>query len=90
MQRLHLTISGDVQAVGFRFNTVQVAQDLGLAGWVRNHPDGSVEITAEGENDKLENLVTWAKKGPTLSRVDDIKAEWLHATGEFSNFEARL
>jgi acylphosphatase len=89
MERVHLVISGDVQAVGFRFTAIEVARDLGLVGWVRNNPDGTVEIAAEGPKEKLENLLTWAKKGPTLARVDDVKLEWGKATGEFEDFDVR-
>ena len=88
MERVHLVISGDVQAVGFRFTAIEVARDLGLIGWVRNNPGGRVEIVAEGPKEKLENLLTWAKSGPTLARVDDIKVAWEKATGEFTNFDA--
>ena len=87
MERLHLKIFGDVQGVGFRFIAIEVARDLGLTGWVRNNPDGSVEIVAEGEKEPLENLVTWAKQGPPLARLDEIKTELQEATGEFTKFE---
>jgi len=89
MERIHLIISGDVQGVGFRFTAIEVARDLGLTGWVRNNPDGTVEMIAEGEKEKLENLLTWAKKGPMLARAAEVKVEWGKATGEFSGFEAR-
>ena len=89
MERVHLIISGDVQAVGFRFTAIEVARDLGLVGWVRNNPDGTVEIVAEGPKEKLENLITWAKSGPFLAKVENVKVDWEQATGEFSGFGAR-
>jgi len=89
MERVHLIISGDVQGVGFRFTAIEVARGLDLTGWVKNCPDGSVEIVAEGPREKLENLITWAKKGPALAKVEDVKIRWETATGEFSSFEAR-
>lgn len=89
MERVHLIVSGDVQAVGFRFTAIEVARDLGLVGWVRNNPDGTVEILAEGPKEKLENLITWAKKGPFLAKVDEVKTEWGKAIGEFENFDVR-
>ena len=89
MERLHITVFGDVQGVGFRFTAIEVARDLGLVGWVKNNPDGSVETVAEGPKEKLENFITWAKTGPPVAGVDDVKVEWEKATEEFTNFEAR-
>ncbi|OGY26534.1 MAG: hypothetical protein A2Z24_00220 [Candidatus Woykebacteria bacterium RBG_16_44_10] len=86
-QKVQITVFGDVQAVGFRFTAIEVARGLGLTGWVRNNRDGSVQIVAEGQKEPLENLITWAKKGPPLARVDEIKTEWQEATGEFYEFQ---
>ena len=88
MQRVKIIIFGDVHGVGFRFSAIQLARDLELNGWVRNNSDGSVEIVAEGEKEKLKNLITWAKKGPPLSEVEKIDVSWSNATGEFSGFGA--
>lgn len=84
--RVNLKILGDVHGVGFRYSTIEIARDLELVGFVRNNLDGSVEILAEGEKEKLENLITWAKKGPPLSKVEKIDVSWSNATGEFSGF----
>ena len=93
IKRLHLLISGDVTGVGFRLSAVYIARDLGLTGWVRNTPAGGVEIIAEGPEEKLENFVTWAHKGPPIARVDRVKVEWQDsppAGGEkFTGFEVR-
>jgi len=85
--RVQIVVYGEVHYVGFRFSTIEVARDLGLTGWVRNNPDGTVEIVAEGEKGKLENLVTWAKRGPMLAKVENVKVEWREASGEFENFD---
>ena len=89
MERVHLIISGDIQGVGYRFTAIEVARDLDLTGWVSNNQDGNVEIVAEGPKEKLENLITWAKTGPPLARVDDVKADWRQATGELNTFEVK-
>ncbi|OGY28066.1 MAG: hypothetical protein A2Z42_02500 [Candidatus Woykebacteria bacterium RBG_19FT_COMBO_43_10] len=89
IHRVRMIVFGDVQVVGFRFSCIEVARGLGLTGWVRNNPDGTVQIVAEGEKEPLENLVTWAKQGPPLARVDEIKTEWQEVTGEFSKFEVK-
>ncbi len=87
MERVVIRVFGDVHYVGFRFSTIEVARDLGLTGWVRNEPAGTVQIVAEGKKEQLENLVTWAKKGPTLAKVEKIDVEWSGDTGEFSGFD---
>jgi acylphosphatase len=89
MERVHLIVLGDVHGVGYRFTVIEVARDLGLVGWVKNKPDGSVEIVAEGPREKLENLITWAKKGPPLARVDNVKINWQQAGGEFNRFDVK-
>ncbi len=86
-ERVQIVVYGEVHYVGFRFSTIEVARDLSLTGWVRNNPDGTVEIVAEGEKGKLENLVTWAKKGPSLARVERIETRWEKATRKFENFD---
>jgi acylphosphatase len=87
LQRVRIKVFGDVHYVGFRFSTIEIARDLGLTGWVKNEPGGTVQIIAEGEREKLENLVAWARKGPSLARVEKIDVEWGGATGEISSFD---
>lgn len=68
-----MTVHGVVQGVGFRWACVDEAARLALAGWVRNLPDGAVEIVAEGPGDAVGALATWAEQGPpgaTVTRVD--------------------
>ena len=60
-----------MQGVFFRANTVTQAENLGVKGFVRNEPDGTVYIEAEGTNDALAKFTAWCKRGPTFSRVDN-------------------
>ncbi len=87
MMRLHAFISGIVQGVFFRSNTVAHAKQLGLKGWVRNLDDGRVEVVAEGGVESLKKLLKWLYKGPSGAIVKKVEYEWLDATGEFSDFE---
>lgn len=87
MIRLHLIVFGQVQGVFYRAQAKKQAGELGLVGWVRNNPDGTVELMAEGENEVLENLVEWAKSGPGHAKVEGVQEDWSKATGEFSSFE---
>ena len=87
MERLHAVIHGDVQGVGFRWFVVDEARPLGLRGWVRNRPDGSVELTAEGERAKLEQLLSAARRGPRSAEVTDVDVQWQEARGDLRPFE---
>jgi acylphosphatase len=87
--RVHLRIRGRVQGVYFRASTVYEAQNLGLTGWVRNCPDGSVEAVAEGARDKIDELIAWCRRGPSGARVENVALEWRAATHEFSAFQQR-
>jgi len=69
---LHIMVTGRVQGVWFRANTQKTAQALGLAGWVRNTPDGNVEIHVQGEKVSVNKLLSWCYKGPSGSRVDKV------------------
>ncbi len=82
-------ISGRVQGVFFRANAQEVAQRLGLAGYVRNLPDGRVEVVAEGEEEALRRLIEWCHQGPPLARVERVEVRWQNPTGEFSGFHIR-
>ena len=75
--RLHLVVSGLVQGVWFRKSTCDKARELGLCGWVRNLPDGRVEILATGPEGKLLELQAWCHHGPPLARVGTVQGEWL-------------
>ena len=84
----HLFVHGRVQGVFFRDSTRTVARDLGLAGWVRNCSDGSVEIHAEGDRKKLEELIAWCRQGPDYASVSNIDLNWTEAEG-LSSFDIR-
>ena len=86
LQRVHIIVCGRVQGVYFRASTRDRARQLGLAGWVRNCPDGNVELIAEGEKAKLEQLVTWCHSGPRGAAVRDVMVEWQETAGEFVGF----
>ena len=84
--RLHLIIHGDVQGVFFRAGTQVEAKRLGLSGWVRNLPDGSVETVAEGDRNALSLFLDWCSHGPAGAGVTEVEKEWLKAKGEFRDF----
>jgi acylphosphatase len=89
MNRLHITVSGTVQGVFFRANAVSVATKLGLKGFVRNLPDGSVEIVAEGEKELLEKLLEWCSHGPEGASVTKTETKWEENKNEFRDFRVR-
>lgn len=71
-QRVRARAVGLVQGVSFRANAQANATSLGLSGWVRNEPDGSVTLEIEGPNTKVEALVDWCRQGPPGARVDNV------------------
>ena len=87
MERLHAVVRGDVQGVGFRYFVQRNAQRLGARGWVRNNDDGSVELVAEGDRSRLEDLARAVKEGPRGARVDSVDTRWSAATGTFRGFD---
>ncbi len=75
MKHINVTVSGRVQGVYFRATTKEVADTLGVTGFVKNQADGSVYLEAESNEDTLNKLLTWLKKGPAAARVDNLKVE---------------
>jgi acylphosphatase len=80
--RAHVVVRGRVQGVFFRAEASQRARSLGLAGWVRNTPDGAVEAVFEGDRDRIESIVAWCRRGPALAQVDDVTVDWEEPRGE--------
>jgi acylphosphatase len=75
--RIHVLVRGRVQGVGFRWFVREAARELGVAGWVRNRPDGTVEVAAEGTATMLERLREELRNGPPgalVVSVDDLEA----------------
>ncbi len=73
MINLKITLSGKVQGVGFRYDISQAAARLGLKGFVRNEPDGSVYLELEGPKNVLDEFIAWCKTGPRYAHVDKIE-----------------
>jgi acylphosphatase len=74
---IHCYVSGLVQGVWFRAATLEEASKLKLTGWVRNLPDGRVEVMAHGHRDPVMQLLAWLKKGPPRAKVEDVTFEEL-------------
>ena len=72
MRNVAIRISGKVQGVFFRASAQQEAERLGIKGYTRNEPDGSVYIEAEGQDERLQQFIAWCWKGPTRARVDQV------------------
>ena len=71
----NLKVTGRVQGVSFRAWTREKARELGIAGWIRNCPDGSVEAHLEGEEEKVRWLIDLIGEGPPGSRVDKVRSD---------------
>jgi acylphosphatase len=80
--RAHVRVRGGVQGVGFRYQTRSRAQSLGLGGWVRNLPDGSVEAVFEGPDERVQSIVDWTRRGPAGARVEAVDVAWEQPTGD--------
>jgi acylphosphatase len=73
MRSIHLEVRGRVQGVGFRWFVVEKAQELKVAGWVKNKPDGNVEVAAVGPADAITRLESAVKVGPRAARIDEVR-----------------
>ena len=81
MERRHVLVYGFVQGVGFRFAVEREARSRGVAGWVRNRPDGAVEAVFEGEREDVEALVEFCRKGPRGADVERVEVAAESAEG---------
>jgi acylphosphatase len=86
MDRLHATVVGQVQGVGFRYYVKRHADMLGLTGYVRNLPEGQLEVVAEGKPEELDQLTKLLELGPSGAVVYDVAIDRGPGTGEFPEF----
>ncbi len=87
--RLEAIVHGIVQGVNFRYYTRREAAQLGVVGYVRNRWDGTVEVVAEGDREKLEQLLRWLHRGPRSAVVEKVDVRWTEPMGKFTRFEVR-
>ncbi|MCS1352062.1 acylphosphatase [Mechercharimyces sp. CAU 1602] len=85
----HIIVHGKVQGVGFRKYTVRVARQLGVKGWVRNLPEGTVEIFVQGEQEKVDRFLRRMRKGPLLARVSDLTIHTRRVERVLKGFEVK-
>jgi acylphosphatase len=86
---VHIVVYGYVQGVGFRYFVQANAQRLDIVGWVRNRPDGTVEIWAEGPRESLESLIQLVHRGPRQGLVRRLETNWYSPKGEYHGFNIR-
>jgi acylphosphatase len=84
MKHYNITVSGKVQGVFYRQSTLDIANQLGLSGFVRNETNGNVYIEAEGTEELLSKFLEWCKKGPPRAAVNHVK----FSEGEIKNFSS--
>ncbi len=84
---VHIIVTGKVQGVGYRAFVQLHAANLGLRGWVRNCPDGTVESEADGEKAVLESFIEQLRQGPLFSRVETIQVDWTEANRQTEGFK---
>ena len=87
MHEFRAIISGRVQMVMFRDFTCRKARKVGVAGFVRNLPDGAVEVVAQGTKENLEKLITYLHKGSVFSKVENVAIEWRTPQKTFDSFD---
>lgn len=87
LETLRAVVRGRVQGVGFRVATVRQAHALAVCGWVRNVPDGTVEVLMQGEPDAIDRLLSWLHSGPPAARVADVTHGTETTSTRFDRFE---
>ncbi|NHJ24455.1 MAG: acylphosphatase [Candidatus Lokiarchaeota archaeon] len=87
MKKIIIKVTGLVQGVFFRYTTRKVARKLGLKGYVKNMPDGTVYIEAEGEENDLKQLLKFANTGPPHAKVENVEYEIRDADNKYKGFE---
>jgi acylphosphatase len=87
-QHWKLFVTGKVQGVYYRNSAKQIADELGVSGWVKNEADGAVCVEVEGEVDVLKQFVAWCRRGPSAAVVDYVKIEQGQLKN-YSGFEIR-
>ena len=87
--RAHIFVSGKVQGVWFREKTKKKAEKLEVTGWVKNLLDNRVEAVFEGDRDRVEEMVNWARSGPIWAKVEALDVIWDDYQAEFEGFEIR-
>ena len=83
------TITGRVQGVGYRYSVLQMAEGFGLQGWVRNAPDGTVEVWAQGNAAVLQEFITFLGRGPRSARVESVVARSAEPDTSITGFTVR-
>lgn len=89
VRRATIRVSGLVQGVYYRYSTKEKADELGLSGFVRNLPDGSVEVYAEGEEEDVKSLIEWCGQGPIGARVVRVDVDWDGSSLQLADFSIR-
>jgi acylphosphatase len=89
VKRFRAIVSGRVQGVGYRASAAHEARRLGVQGWVRNRPDGTVEVDAQGDETVLESFLVYLRQGPPGARVRLVDVEWLSPLSDLGSFEIR-
>ena len=82
--------SGRVQGVGFRYTAEAAALGLRIVGWVRNLPDGRVEVVCEGPEARLQKFLEAVRTGPMSRYIQRVQTTWEEATREFRDFQTRF
>jgi acylphosphatase len=89
LARAHVVISGSVQGVFFRHEMRERAVSRGIAGWVRNNPDGKVEAVFEGPDEAVDSMIAWCREGPSLASVHEVEVTRERPEG-LETFEVRF
>jgi len=84
--RARVIIEGRVQGVFFRHHTQEMAFRLEVKGWVKNRRDGGVEAIFEGDQERVDQIIQWCRRGPSEARVKNVSVTWENYTGEFDDF----
>ena len=89
MVQYEIKVSGRVQGVGFRYYTQKQAAKFGLAGWVKNLADGSVEVVVQGEKAEVETFIDFLRIGPSLSKVTNVSVSPVKSKDNLSDFHIK-
>jgi acylphosphatase len=89
VKRLHAVVRGRVQGVGYRATAVHEARRRNLSGWVRNQPDGNVEVVVEGDEQTVLDFLEFLRRGPRGARVTGIDTDWAAARSDLQGFDIR-